>query len=245
MRKALRATGWASSNLLACISIFCALVWGQQTAVPWQDEVHRYTNVQDWTGAMSVVDREIARAPRDMDVRAWRARILTWSGRLAEAEHEYLEILAVASNDPDNWLGLAAVYSREGKTEDALRAFERAVALDPGRADLRVAHGRALRAENQSKAARLEFQKALDLDPSSTEARAGLRSVQAAPRQELRVGVDTDLLSFSDPNHDQGVSLTSQWTPHWRTSVAGNFYQWAGTDAGKFVASLTGRASRW
>ena len=82
---------------MAGISIFCSLVWGQQMAVRWQDEVQRYTNAQDWTAAMSIVDREIARAPRDLDVRAWRARILMWSGQLVEAEREYLEILAVAS----------------------------------------------------------------------------------------------------------------------------------------------------
>jgi tetratricopeptide (TPR) repeat protein len=237
--------GSGISKLLAGISIFCSLASGQQTAVPWQAEVQRYTNGQDWTAAMSIVDLQIALAPRDMDVRAWRARILMWSGQLHEAELEYLEILAVASNDPDNWLGLGGVYSREGKTEDALRAFDRAVALDPKRADLRAARGRALRAESHRKASRLEFQRALDLDPRNAEARMGLRSLQEEPKHELRIGVDTDLLSFADPNHDQGVSLTSQWTPHWRTSVAGDFYQWAGTDAGKFVASLTGRSSSW
>jgi len=244
-RKALQAMSSQSSKLVAGISIFCSLVWGQQTAVRWQDEVQRYTKAQDWTAAMRIVDGEIALAPRDMDVRAWRARILMWSGQLDEAEHEYLEILAVASNDPDNWLGLGSVYSREGKTAEALRAFDRAVALDPKRADFRAARGRALRAENHRKAARLEFQRALDLDPRSAEARIGLRSLQEEPKHELRIGVDTDLLSFADPNHDQGVSLTSQWTPHWRTSVAGDFYQWAGTDAGKFVASLTGKLLRW
>ncbi len=64
---------------------------------------------------MRVVDREVARAPQDVDVRAWRARVLAWSGRMAEAEKEYLAILKVSRNDPDNWMGLASVYSREGK----------------------------------------------------------------------------------------------------------------------------------
>jgi tetratricopeptide (TPR) repeat protein len=230
---------------MAGISIFCSLVWGQQMAVRWQDEVQRYTNAQDWTAAMSIVDREIARAPRDLDARAWRARILMWSGQLVEAEREYLEILAVASNDPDNWLGLGSIYSHEGKTEEALCALDRAVELDPQRSDLRTARGRVLRTANHKKAAKLEFQRALELDPRSAEARSGLLSLRGDPKHELRVGVDTDLLSFANPNHDQGVSLTSQWTPHWRTSVAGDLYQRAGTDAGKFVASLTGKLSRW
>ena len=42
---------------------------------------------------MRLVEQEIARAPQDMDVRAWRARVLAWSGQLPEAENEYREIL--------------------------------------------------------------------------------------------------------------------------------------------------------
>jgi tetratricopeptide (TPR) repeat protein len=244
-RKALWAMSSGSSKLLGGISIFCSLVWGQQMTVRWQDEVQRYTTAHDWTAAMRIVDREIGRAPGDLDVRAWRARILMWSGQLVEAEREYLEILTVASNDPDNWLGLGTVYSREGKTEEALRALDWAVELDPRRADLHTARGRVLRTANHEKAAKLEFQKALELDPRSTEAHSGLLSLRGESKHELRVGVNTDLLSFANPNHDQGVSLSSQWTPHWRTSVAGDLYQRAGTDARKFEASLTGKLSRW
>src|SRR5690242_2089941 len=75
---------------------------------------------------MRVVEQEIARAPQDIDVRAWRARVLAWSGRLPEAEKEYLEILKVSRTDPDNWLGLASVYLREGKLAEAQRAISTA-----------------------------------------------------------------------------------------------------------------------
>jgi tetratricopeptide (TPR) repeat protein len=243
--KALGAMSSAGPKLLAGIWIFCSLLWGQQPAVSWQDEVRRCAEAQDWAAAMRIVDREITRAPQDMDKRAWRARILAWSGQLAEAEHEYLEILSVTPNDPDNWLGLGNVYSREGKTDEALRALDRAVEIDPKRADLRAAHARALQAANNQSAAKLEFKTALDLDPRSTEAHTGLLSLRGEPKHELRVGVNTDLFNFADANHDQGVSLTSQWTPHWRTSVVGDFYQRAGTDAGKFVANVTGKLPRW
>src|SRR5438309_4258943 len=74
-----------------------------------------------------------------MDVRAWRARILLWSGKLTEAKQQYREILALVANDPDAWMGLASVYSREGRTEEALRALDRALELDPTRADIHAA----------------------------------------------------------------------------------------------------------
>jgi len=194
---------------------------------------------------MRIVERELARAPQDMDVRGWRARVMTWSGQLAEAEKEYLEILKVSRSDPDNWMGLASVYLREGRTEDSLRALDRAVELDPKRADVRAARARALRAAGERKEARMEFQKALNLDPTSMEARAGLISVRGEPRHEMRFGQDNDLFNFTSANHDGWASLVSQWTPHWATSFAGSFYERAGIRAGKFSGAITGRLPRW
>jgi hypothetical protein len=180
-----------------------------------------------------------------MDVRAWRARILAWSGQFREAEKEYLEILGVSPNDPDNWMGLANVYLREGRTLEALRALDTAVGLDAGRADLHAARGRVLRAAGERSEAQLEFQAALHLDPTSAEARDGLASVRPALKHELRFGQENDLFNFADANHSEWTSLVSQWTPRWATSVAGSFYQRDGAGAGKFVGSVTRRQPRW
>jgi len=133
-------------GLIFGLVLMVSPVRGQDSTSEWQAQVRKYAQAQDWDSALRVVDREIARAPQDMDVRAWRARVLAWSGGLAEAEKEYLAILKVLRNDPDNWMGLASVYSREGKTEEALRALDVAVELDPKRADLHAARARALRA---------------------------------------------------------------------------------------------------
>jgi len=232
------------------VVLTAAVLWvfpafGQEQPVDWQTQVRKYAEAQDWKSALRIVDQEVARAPQDMDVRAWRARLLTWSGQLAEAEKEYLEILKVSRTDPDNWMGLASVYLREGRAEDALRALDRAVELDPKRADLRAARARALRAAGERNEARMEFQKALNLDPTSTEARVGLISLRREPRNELRFGQDNDLFNFADANHDEWVSLVSRWNSYWTTSVAGDFYQRGGADAGKFVGSVTRRQPKW
>jgi tetratricopeptide (TPR) repeat protein len=237
--KTVAAASWVTLLVLG------AIVQAQQPTSDWQQDVRKYAEAQDWTAAMCIVDREILRAPRDMDVRAWRARVLAWSGQLAEAEHEYREILTAAPRDPDNWLGLASLYSRQGQTNQALQALNRAVDLDPNRADLRVARGHAFLALQRQNDAKLEFKRAITLDPANTEAGAGLLSLRAEPKHEVRVGTNTDLFNFADPNHNEGVNLISWWTPHWATSVGGNFYQLAGTDASKIVASLTGKLPTW
>lgn len=225
--------------------VFSSVSRGQQPAADWQVQVRRRAEAHDWTGAMRIVDQEMARSPGGMDVKVWRARILTWSGHLAEAEREYQEILAAVPNDPDNWMGLASVYSREGQEQDALRAASRAVELDAKRADLRVARGRLLRAAGEVQDAKLDFEQALALDPANAEARAGVQSFRGDPKHELRFGANTDLFNFTGANHDGGVSLTSRWTSSWRSSIAGNFYQLFGQDAAKFTASVTGSLPGW
>jgi tetratricopeptide (TPR) repeat protein len=231
--------------LLAGVSLWGSPIHSQEQHRDWQAEVRKQAAAKEWASAMSIVDREIARDPQDMEVRVWRALVLVWSGHLPEAEKEYLEILKISRNDPDYWMGLSSVYLREARVEDALQALDRAVELDPKRADLRAARARALRAMGERNEARMEFQTALNLDPTSMEARAGLVSVRGEPRHELRLGQDNDLLNYTTANHDGWVSLVSEWTPHWATSFAGSFYERAGTRAGKFSGAITGRLHGW
>jgi tetratricopeptide (TPR) repeat protein len=187
-----------TSGLLFAALLVASAVFGQDQPPDWRAKVRKYSESRDWNAALRIVDQEIARAPQDMEVRAWHARVLTWSGHLAEAEREYLEILKASRNDPDNWMGLANVYLREGRTIEALQALNAAVELDPPRADLRAARARALRAAGKRSEARLEFQKALNLDSTSVEARAGLLSLRPEPKHELRFGQDTDLFQFCE-----------------------------------------------
>jgi tetratricopeptide (TPR) repeat protein len=231
-------------SVLAAALIAASPAQGPNRLPDWQAQVSKYAEARDWESAMRLVDQEIARSPRDMDVRAWRARLLTWSGRLAEAEKEYREILKVARTDADDWLGLGNVCLREGKMQEAQDAIDMAEQLDPKRADIHAERARILRARGNRTEARGEFQKALILDPSSMEAREGLTSIRK-PKHELRFGQDNDLLNFTGDYHDEWLSEVSQWNSRWTTSVAGDFYQRAGLQAGKFVGSITRRQPTW
>ena len=159
-----------------------------------------------------------------MDVRAWRARVLEWSGNWRKRNRNTCGILRVSKTDPDNWLGLARVYLGEGKTQDALRALDFAVELDPARADVHMARGRALAAAGDPKSAQLEFQRALRLDPANDEARVAQRSVFGAPKNELRFGQEDNLFNFTGANYDEWLSLRTQWGPHWIYRISGEFF---------------------
>jgi tetratricopeptide (TPR) repeat protein len=234
-------------RLLVYFCLFvCSPLYAQQApGIGWEEEVRKASVAQDWPHALQILDREIALYPEDMDIRAWRARVLTWAGRLTEAEQAYGEIVSTVRNDPDVWLGIGEVYERQQRFVEALRVLDRAIELDPKRADLRSARARVLRATGELSEARLEFRKALSLDFNSAEARAGLLTVRGARKHELRFGTESDLFDLASPNRSGWISLSSRWAPHWTTNVAGNFYSRGGVNAGKFVASVAGTLPRW
>ena len=217
----------------------------RQPEQAWQVQVRKYSGAHDWTNALRIVDEQIALSPEDMDILAWRARVLSWAGRLADAERDFHTVLKAEKNDPDNWMGLANVYMRQGRMEEARKAADRATELDPNRADLRSGRAQILRASGNLSDARLEFQKALVLDPGDVDARSGLFSLRDGGTQELRFGFDEDMFSFAPANYGQWVSLVSKWTPQWTTSVAGSFYERNSIDAGEFVGSVTRTQPHW
>jgi tetratricopeptide (TPR) repeat protein len=219
--------------------LLASLAQAQERAPDWQVQVRSYSDKGDWSAALRIIEREITHAPQDLDLKAWRARVLTWAGRLDEAEHDYREILGVDRSDPDTWAGLATVCLRAGKIEEALRAIEIAVQIDGNRADLHATYGRVLRAAGQRIEARAEFEKALGLDRTSAEARAGLISLRGQPKNEFRGGLETDSLNYTVPNEGQWVSLITRWAPLWSTNLGAGFYQRSGIFADKFTGSLT------
>jgi tetratricopeptide (TPR) repeat protein len=235
-------------RVVACVCFLSLLLRSQENppaTLSWQQQVRGYAEAQEWNPAFAIVDREIARSPDDMDVRAWRARLCLWSGRLSEAEEEFLHILSLSPKNPDHWLGLANVYSRENRSREAEQALERALELDPARADLHTARARTLRALNRWPEARTELRHALELDPVNEAARLGLRSLAPDPKHELRLGSNTDLFSFVDASHQVGLSLNSHWTPRWATTAAADWYQWAGIRAEKLTAGITVKPGAW
>jgi len=230
---------------LAWLAATCFAVRAQEKDSGWQAEVRKQAEAHDWAGALRIVDGELARVPNDVEVLAWRARLLLWSGSVEDAERLFRELTIRERRDPDLFLGLASALAREGRWDESLQALNCATEIDPNRADLHAARGRALRALNRGDDARTEFSKALALDPGDAEARQGLLSVRREFKNELRFGWDTDRFNYTDAYEGEWVSLTTRWNEHWGSSVAGNFFQRINAGAGKFVASATARSVHW
>ena len=241
-RKLFRFGAYGASCL--CVFAFGALPAGAQQAPDWETQVRKDAAVADWSDAFRLVNGVLSTYPTDYDARAWHARLLLWSGNAKGAEAEFLSLAGESPKDPDIWQGLASAYERESLWDDALKAIDQAEALDSRRADLHVERAHILKALNQTPQAHEEFRQVLAIDPGNAEAKAALASQGPPPKQELRIGTDNDLLNYTSAYHGEWLSLTSSWSQHWTTSIAGDFYQRGGPDAGKFVGSITAKSAR-
>src|SRR3984957_11828848 len=232
--------------LLAFGTEFCVPSAGaQQPDQAWQSEGCKYSDRRDWEDALRIVDQQIARSPGDLDIRAWRGQVLTWAGRLPEAEREFKEILKIETSNPDYWMGLATVYLHRGLIEEALKTADHAIELDANRADFRATRAEILHANTNSGEARVESLGALGLDPTSAETRSASSAISDGRKEELRFGFDQDVFSFTPANRDQWLSLVSKWTPRWTTSGAVSLYERGGINAENFVGSITRKQPFW
>jgi tetratricopeptide (TPR) repeat protein/TolB-like protein len=98
-------------------------------------------------------------------------------GRLDEAEREFAEAVMIDPLAPEAHAGLAQVYHRQGRAEDAVREY-RAALWGRDDAALRVSLARLFLEQKRSAEARTELRAALKLDPANREARALLDSIE-------------------------------------------------------------------
>ncbi len=218
-----------------------AAISGQ--AMDWQAQVRERVNQRDLSAALVIAERRLEEVPRDLEARAWRARLLHWSGRREESEREYRALLDAAPNDTDILQGLADVLMAQQRYDEAMALITRARDLLPRSAEVHVRRGRALRAMGRSEEARNSFREALALEPNNDEARAGLDSVAEGPRHELRAGADFDKYNYTDHWRTFTLSLRSELARRWTSNFSSTFYHRAGQEATRFSGALTYRLS--
>lgn len=230
-----------SATLLLATALLHALpvrAQQEQRANDWQARLRKQVAAHQLTAALEIADRRIAVAPQDTDARGWRARILGWLGRLQEAEAEFRSVLQETPRDPDVLGGLAWVLAREQRKQEALALLNRAIAIDPARADLREQRMVLLRSMGSPKNISLAGNSPQPGPAGMVEAYSNQDSPPAVPHHELRVGSDTDAFNYTGAANAETLELISRWNPVWTTSFSGIFYQRFGEDARKFSGTV-------
>ncbi|HKW24287.1 MAG TPA: tetratricopeptide repeat protein [Terriglobales bacterium] len=210
----------------------------------WSSQVRATVQQGDLDKALALTEARIAAAPSDLEAHGWRARLLAWKNRHAEAAAEYRFVLSRKPDDVDMLVGLADVLHWDDKDAEALQVLDRAQSLAPGNSDVLVRRGRVLAALKRNAEARSNFRQALSLNSADQDARLGLEALAGEDRHQLRIGTDVDAFNYTDTAATETLSLASRWNSSWATSVTFNTYQRFGQRAGKLTGTVTRNLSR-
>jgi len=174
--------GLGAGALLAGIALIAYLVDG--TWVPVRAVVETteelatlLSRAPDAARSESSLRELMRRGVAGEPVRRELARLLHRSGRAAEAVQ--LLAPAAASTDPATLDVYGSALADSGRLEDARRVFDRALQLDPARADVLLHRGMLALREKDPGAARDWFTKSLAADPKAAGTLAALGLAQA------------------------------------------------------------------
>lgn len=96
-----------------------------------------------WAGAYDDAERRFSQAldldPESRDAAKGRAYVALWRGDEVEAARRFTTLSARAEGDGEAAVGLGRALLAAGRPGEARAAFERALAIEPGRADAREA----------------------------------------------------------------------------------------------------------
>ena len=209
--------------------------------VDWQAQIRARVSAHDLAGALEIADARAKAAPDDAEAHTWRAHILAWTERWAEAEAEYRKALAEAPKDSDILLGLAQLLYWEQKYNDSLALLDQAQTLAPQDAEIAFERAAVLAALGRHSEAEQAYRRAHSLDPENPNVLKGLASLEGEPRQELVIGNETDAFNYTSAANTQTVAWISHWRWNWITTFSGDSFQRFGEQAEKLTGGTTWR----
>jgi tetratricopeptide (TPR) repeat protein len=212
-----------------------------QPTEPWQQRMHEEVTLRHLDAALAVVESRLAAAPSDLEAHGWRGRLLSWKGRWSEGKAEYQLVLEKVPNDTEILVALSDVLLWQKKYGESLQVLDRTLKIVSPDPEVLTRRARLLALLGRTPEARSGYREALRFDPRSHDARAGLASLYANTRHELRIGNDTSFFSYTGAAQTQSIGLSSRWNERWSTVFVTNVYQRFGEEAVNFLASASFR----
>lgn len=120
--------------------------------------------------ALPWLQRATQLMPLHLDFQEKRASALIDLQRLDEAEKAYRDILSENEKRPVAWLNIGYLHALRARYDDALRAYERALALDPDYQQALINKAAIMLIQQNTAAARRLLQQVVRLNPQNVQA---------------------------------------------------------------------------
>ena len=165
----------------------------------------------DQKGALTRVEQQIARAPRNLGFRELLGFIYLASGNAAAAQQAFAQAIQVAPQQPAPYLLLGSAYARGDLYELATRKFQEALTVDPNNAFADVLLGLVRDIQGQPAQAKGDYLKAIALNPRLVVALNNLAWDLATTGGDLATAQQYAQRALALAPHDPRVLDTAGW----------------------------------
>ncbi len=153
-------------------------------AINWKRAAEAYAEAHRNRQAEAAFDAYLQRSPGDLDARTRWGDLYTSEKNYARAQEQYRLVLTANPNYPRALIGLGRLASWQGRHDEALKYFDRALRLSPRNGDALTAKAFALLWLERFEESRTLFQDLQKRYPRSSEIARGLEQADAALRQK-------------------------------------------------------------
>ena len=168
--------------------------------------------------ARAALDRGLAMAPADYDLRAARARVIAWQGDYALASAELAKLAQENPADNDVAVMQARVAGWQGRQSEAESIYRAVIARDPRQVDALSGLGDLARDRQNREEALGYYRQALAID-SSPDIQKRLDALENQTLMRWDAGISAS--TFSDSSRSDWWSA---WTQFSRTTQWGSFW---------------------
>ena len=163
------------------------------------------------TEAKARIDREIERAPTDVDLVMLGAQTYAATGDLVGAEALLKRAIDADSSRPEPFNALAMFYVRQNRLDEGKREFERIVERDPRSIGAHTMIATILRRQGYTDEAAAQYQKVLAIDHEAAVAANNLAWIYADRGQFLEEGLRLARIARSKMPSQPEVIDTIGW----------------------------------
>jgi cytochrome c-type biogenesis protein CcmH/NrfG len=121
-------------------------------------------------------------------------------GRVAEADEAARRLLRIEPDNPQSWITLASIATRNLRAEDALEAYQQAARLQPAEVGLRMSIGHTQKTLGRRTQSEASYREALRIDPGHAEAYWSLADLKNYTFADHEITEMRRLLD-ADPRH--------------------------------------------
>lgn len=167
-----------SADYARAVSLYRRIVAAQPDDwSSWNNLGNTLGSLQDFDAAIAALDKAVELRPGDRTIRINRANTLAAKGDIDSAVTQLTELAEQAGSDEQPLLALYAIYTTQGREDEAYAAIAEAARRAPDVAKIRSDYGQEAAKRQDYAIAESEYEAALALDPQLGPPFVGLGSL--------------------------------------------------------------------